>query len=196
MSMLALLPILLSLAANQTGPRWPAWAEDLAGQLQCGAQLEEIQKLTDREIGEAQAGGAHPLQSQYYIRKRQTRLWLHLDEQRGLASIALDRPGGWRIMSRSLSPLRNLCTGELRFTLRMIWNHELEGAALYLDNREVPQSEWSNGLLLVTAGRHELRFEKSGYEPITKHLELGPSDRGEQRVDLSAEKLVPAKAAR
>lgn len=39
------------------------------------------------------------------------------------------------------------------------------------------------------AGRHELRIKKAGYEPIIRHLELGPEDRGDQRLDLTKVEL-------
>ena len=41
---------------------------------------------------------------------------------------------------------------------RMIWNIALDGAELFLDGLMVPESESDDGLLTVSADRHELQF--------------------------------------
>lgn len=143
--------------------------------------LEQVKSLTDRELVTLEAG-PHPWLGRHYIRKGHAYLWLRFNEQERLEWVTLSKMDGWRIMATRLSPRRNLCTGELSYQVRLDWTIDLEGAAVYLDGHEVQPDR---GKVEVSAGRHELRIEKAGYEPIVRHLDLGPDDRGDQRLDLT-----------
>ena len=179
---------LLSLGACPGGSQaWPRWAQELGSELRCGMTLEEAQQLAGGHI-EALEAGAHPWLGRYYVRRGHTDLWLRFDEQAKLEWVTLSRVNGWRIMATRESPRRNLCTGELTFQVRLDWTAELEGAKVYLDGREV-QPE--GGKIEVSAGQHEVRIEKAGYQPIIRHLDLGPGDRGDESLDLREVDLRP-----
>lgn len=153
--------------------------------------LEDVRGLTVEEI-QALEAGAHPWLGRHYIRKRHADLWLRFNEQERLEWVTLSKMDGWRIMATRQSPRRNLCTGELTYQVRLDWTVELEGAAVYLDGQEVQPEA---GKITVSAGQHEVRVEKAGYEPIIRHLDLGPEDRGDQRLDLRQVELQPAHSA-
>lgn len=173
-----LVSFLISCTASSASPRW---VEKLEEQLACGMSLREIRALTDADIVEAaRPWGTH------FIRRRLSDLWLQVTEQ-GLESIQESRIDGWRIMSTRSSPQKNLCTGGLTFFVRIVWTYELQGAQVYLDGGRVQPADWAGPLLKVPAGRHELRIEKDGHEPIIKALDFGPDDRGDQRLDLTKE---------
>lgn len=179
---------LLILASSATGcGAWPTWARELSGQLECGMTPEEVSDLA-AEQGFELRSPLDPWLGQKNVRKDHSALWLRFNEDSRLEWITLSTMDGWRIMATRLSPRRNLCTGELTYRVRLLWTVGLEGAAVYLDGEEVqPES----GYLSVTAGEHELRIEKAGYEPIIRHLQLGPEDRGDQRLDLTQVELEP-----
>lgn len=120
----------------------------------------------------------------HHISRGQGDLWLYLNAA-GLESIAVSRTDGWRVLSTKLSPLRNLCTGEILFLLRLSLAEDLEGAEVFLDGRKIQKGDWLGPFIEVSAGEHELRVEKEGYEPIVKLLSLDAEDRGEQRLFLT-----------
>jgi hypothetical protein len=150
----------------------------------------EIRSLTPEKI-EVFEAGPHPWLGKHFVRDGQTELWMQFDSEERLSSIVLSGPDGWRIMSRRLSPRRDLCTGELTFVVRVNWTYEMEGADVYLDGRPVAEDDWADtdNLLIVPVGRHELRFEKEGFHPVVKHLDLKPDAEGEQRLDFREEEL-------
>lgn len=183
-----LLSVVLLFSCTATN-RWPGWASNLAGQLECGMSLEQIQAKSNRRIIEAgRPWGTH------FINKGHTDLWLDLSQDR-LEAIQLIRIDGWRFMSTRSSPRKNLCTHQLSFFLRITWSSALYGATLYLDDRQLEPSERDGTLLQVSSGSHEIRIEKAGYEPIIRRFELGPEDRGDQSIDLTGEKLRKRRAS-
>lgn len=149
--------------------------------------LEEIQGLTPEEVQTLQAG-AHPWLGRHYVSKGYSKLWLRFNERQRLEWVTLSKMDGWRIMATQQSPRRNLCTGELTYQVRLDWTVELEAAAVFLDGQPV-QPE--GGTITVSAGEHEVRIEKAGYEPIIRHLDLGPDDRGDQSLDFRDVELQP-----
>ena len=149
--------------------------------------LEQVRSVAETGLVTLEAG-AHPWLGRYYIRKRHTDLWLRFNDQERLEWVTLSRMDGWRVMATRLSPRRNLCTGELTFRIRLDWTVELEHASVYLDGNEVQPD---GGNVAVSAGQHELRIEKEGYEAIVRHLDLGPGDRGDQHLDLRNVVLHP-----
>lgn len=151
--------------------------------------LEQVQALTTSELVTLEAG-SHPWLGRHYIRKGHADLWLRFNEQEGLEWVTLSKMDGWRIMATRLSPRRNLCTGELSYQVRLDWTVDLEGASVVLDGNKVQPDA---GKVELSAGRHKLRIEKAGYEPIVLHLDLGPDDRGDQRLDLTKVELQPAR---
>lgn len=189
---LASLALLISASCAASSFSWPRWARELAGKLECGMTLEEVQRLTSQEVQTLEAG-AHPWLGRHYVSKRYAHLWLRFNEQNRLEWATLSKMDGWRIMATRESPRRNLCTGELTYQVRLDWTVELEGAAVFLDGKLV-QPE--GGKISVSAGEHEVRIEKIGYEPILRHLDLGPEDRGDQQIDLRDFTLVPVDRAR
>lgn len=178
--------VVLVLASCASGSEsWPRWARELAAGLECGMAIEDVKGLVDEEVLKLEAG-PHPWLGQYYIRKRYADLWFRFNAQERLEWVTLSKMDGWRIMATRISPRRNLCTGELTYQVWLERTFELEGAAVYLDGKEVyPEG----GKVTVSAGQHELRIEKTGYEPIIRHLDLGPEDRGDQRLDLTGIEL-------
>jgi hypothetical protein len=118
---------------------------------------------------------------------------MKFDSGEQLRSIVLSGPDGWRIMSRRLSSRRDLCTGELSFVVRVNWTYEMEGADVHLDGRPVTAGDWADvrNLLIVSVGTHEIRFEKVGFQPVVKRLELTPESAGEQRLDFHDHELRP-----
>lgn len=180
--------VLLILASSATGcGAWPTWARELSGKLKCGMTLEEVSDLA-AEQGFELKSPLDPWLGQKNVRKDHSALWLRFNEESHLEWVTLSKMDGWRIMATRLSPRRNLCTGELTYQVRLDWTVELEGAAVYLDGQEVQPEA---GKITVSAGQHEVRIEKPGYEPIVRHLDLGPEDRGDQRIDLRNVELVP-----
>ena len=153
-------------------------------------KLEKVQEQTTHSIQMLEAG-AHPWLGRYYIRRRNADLWLRFNAQDQLEWVTLSKMDGWRVMSTRQSPRQNLCTGELTYQVRLDWNVKIEGALVYLDGHEVqPQA----GKIIVSAGQHQVRIEKAGYEPIIRHLDLGPEDRGDQSLDLRQVTLIPVRA--
>ena len=175
-----LLPMLLMVACAATN-RWPNWAERFAQQLECGMDSETIESLTSRNVVTWTSLGR--LQTAF-ISRGNTDLELYFDDE-GLAAIAISKVDAPKVMSTRLTPLRDLCTGELVFLLRLTWTEDLEDAIIYLNGKRVKEEDWLGPFLGITAGQHELRVEKEGYKPIMRHLDFGPSDRGNPRLLLS-----------
>lgn len=184
---LAGLTLLTFLSCAGSSTAWPSWARELAAELKCGMSLEEVRKLADQKIQTLEAG-AHPWLGRHYVRKRHADVWLRFNEQGRLEWVTLSKMDGWRVMATRRSPRRNLCTGELTYQVRLDWTVELQSAAVFLDGQEVQPEA---GKITVSAGQHEVRIEKIGYEPIVRHLDLAPEDRGDQNLDLRAIELVP-----
>lgn len=179
---------LLTLASSATGcGAWPAWARQLSEELDCGMSSEEVSDLA-AEQGFDLSSPLDPWLGQKNIRKDHSALWLRFNEESRLEWVTLSTMDGWRIMATRLSPRRNLCTGELTYQLRLDWTVELEGATIYLDGQKVQPEA---GKITVSAGQHEVRIEKAGYEPIIRQLDLGPNDRGDQSLDFRDISLVP-----
>lgn len=191
------LPAVLLLTSCLSGPvRWPGWATDLRSKLSCGMQIEQIRGLTDKEVGPV--AGGHPWTGDYRLSHGRFELALMLDNSGGLESIALSQK---RMMlpATRLSPRRNLCTGEVIFLLRIGWTVTLsefmESADVYLDGRRLESKTLDKSLFEVPEGKHDLLFFKDGVGLI-RHLDLGPDDRGEQRLDLTDDELRTLKAPR
>lgn len=180
-------PILLAATACawNSSASWPKWARELAGELHCGMSLEEVKSVTSKDFATLEAG-PHPWLGQHYVTKRNTDLWLRFNDRQRLEWVTLSRIDGWKIMATRLSPRQNLCTDELTFQIRLDWTVDLEGATVYLDGQQVRPD---GGKLAVSAGNHELRIEKNGYEPVIRHLDLSHRDRGDQRLDLTKVEL-------
>lgn len=180
-----LLLVLLLVACAATN-RWPSWADRLAQQLDCGMDLRTIEGLASREVVPWTTLGR--LRTAF-ISKGNTDLVLYLDDK-GLAAIAVSKVDTPRVMSTRLTPLKCLCTGELMFLLRLTWTEELEHASIYLDGQNVAEEDWLGPYLGISAGRHELRLEKEGYEPIVKQLDFGPFDQGNPQLLFSLPTVV------
>ena len=181
---------LLVLATSATGcGAWPTWARELAGKLECGMTVEEVEGLA-AEQGLELRSPLDPWLGQKNVRRGHSALWLRFNVQDRLEWATLSQMDGWRIMATRLSTRRNLCTGELTYQVRLDWTVELEGAAVFLDGQQV---EPEGGTITVSAGEHEVRIEKAGYDPIVRNLDLGPEDRGDQSIDLRNIELVPVK---
>jgi hypothetical protein len=176
----ALLVCLLWAGCEDTG--WPRWASDLAGQLRCGMSPQSIQSLTKARLTPLGSRGPFGTHS---IHQGKETLWLLIGDK-GLESILLSKPDGWKVMSTRLSPRRNLCTGQESFLLKIEWSQEFLGATVYLDGRKVDDKDWSGAYLEIPSGRHELRIEKSGLDPVVYSFDFGPEDRGDRRLDLTA----------
>lgn len=181
---------LLALTSSATGcGSWPIWARELSGKLECGMTLEEVENLA-AEQGHDLRSPSDPWLGQQNVRKDHSALWLRFNQQDRLEWVTLSKMDGWRIMATRLSPRRNLCTGELTYQVRLDWTVELEGATVSLDGKEVQPDA---GIITVSAGEHEVRIEKADYDPIIRHLDLGPEDRGDQSLDLRKVELVPVR---
>lgn len=181
----ASLLILTLLLSSLGGPRWPSWSKDLSKDLKCGMSLSEIQELSGLQITAAsRPWGTH------FINKGRSDLWLEIGEE-GLESIMLVKTDGWKVMSTRSSPQENLCTGLLKFFLRIVWTTGLEGADVYLDGRKIESSDWKGAHLEVPQGDHELRIEKEGFVSIVRDLKFEPEDRGDQRITFTPEDLAP-----
>ena len=179
---------LLVLASSATGCRsWPTWARELSGKLECGMALEQVESLA-AEQGLDLRSISDPWLGRFYVSKGYADLWLRFNQQDRLEWVTLSKMDGWRVMATRLSPRRNLCTGELTYQVRLDWTVELEDATVTLDGQEVQPDA---GMITTSAGEHEVRIEQAGYEPIVRHLDLGPKDRGDQRLDLRSVKLQP-----
>lgn len=166
---------------------WPRWARQLDSKLECGMTLDEIQRRSHREVQTLEAG-PHPWLGRHYVSKGSTDFWLRFNEQDRLEWVTLSEMDGWRVMATRQSPRRNLCTGELTYQVRLDWTVKLADARVSLDGEPVqPES----GKITVSAGEHEVRIEKAGYEPIVRRLDFGPNDRGDQRLDLRDVELQP-----
>lgn len=76
---------------------------------------------------------------------------------------------------------------------------------------EISRLNWraEAGKITVSCGEHELRIQKTSYEPIIRYLQLGcarsptgvarqavKADRGDQSLDLTKVKLQPTAVAR
>jgi len=183
---LVLLAFVIEACALGSSSAWPRWADELTKRLQCGMTIEEVRNLSESQILELKAGPA-PTLGRYYIRKWGSDLWLRFNDE-GLEAVTMARVDGWRILAMRTSPRRNLCTGELAFVVRVLRTRDLEGASFYLDGNQV---EMIGNMIEMPAGRHELVIEKPGFEPIVREFQLGPEDRGDQRLDLTSEKLRP-----
>ena len=166
--------------------RWPRWAEHLSSQLECGMGLEQIQGLTDRRTISWMTLGRLKT---YHISGRQSDLWIYLNSN-GLELIALGKVDGWRVMSTRFSPLKNLCTGELVYLVRLIWSTDLQGAEIFLDDRKVKEEDKLGPFIEVAAGDHELRIVKEGYTPVVKHLSLDSADRGDQQLQVTKHGII------
>lgn len=175
-----LLPILLVVACAATN-RWPSWTERLAQQLECGMALKTVEGLTSRNVVPWTSLGHFQTA---FISKGNTDLKLYFDDE-GLAAIAISKVDAPQVMSTWLTPLKDLCTGELIFLLRLTWTEDLEDATIYLNGEQVKAEDWLGPFLGIPAGRHELRVEKEGHEPIVRQLDFGPTDRGNPRLLLS-----------
>ena len=196
-AMFLYMPALLLLSSCVSGAvKWPRWASNLSTQLQCGMMIEDVQGLTDKEIRPF-GSGAHPWVGDYRVHGGRSELSLMFDKSERLESIALSQVDGWRIMSVRLSPRRNLCTDELTFLLRYQRTSAvaeiLEGADVYLDGQKLGPSAWSEPLLEVPSGVHELIFVKNGVG-IRKSVDLRREDRGNLTLELTAEELRPLTA--
>lgn len=179
---------LLVLASSAAGcGSWPTWARELSGKLECGMTFEEVASLAE-EHGLELGSPSDPWLGQKNVPKDHSALWLRFNAQDRLEWVTLSQMDGWRIMATRLSPRRNLCTGELTYQVRLDWTVELEGATVSLDGQEVQPDA---GMITVSAGEHEVRIEKAGYESIVRHLDLGPEDRGDQSLDLRSVELQP-----
>lgn len=182
---------LLTIVSCAGGPvTWPRWARELDSKLECGMTLDEAQRLSSRQLQTLEAG-AHPWLGRHYVRKGSTDFWLRFNDDNRLEWVTLSEMDGWRVMATRQSPRRNLCTGELTYQIRLDWTVQLEDARVYLDGEAV---EPEGGKITVSSGEHEVRIEKLGYEPIVRHLDLGPADRGDQSLDLRSVNLHRAVA--
>ena len=169
--------LLLTMTCGTAG-----WVDDLLPRLRCGMALSEIRDLTAREIKPTRT---QPWLGSYWIDGKRSDVWLEFDEG-GLVSAISGTIDG--LTSVRLSPKKNLCTGELYFRLRIVLlTRELLGAEVYLDDRRLGQLEDIQTDFELSAGAHELRIQKEGFEPLSKELDLDAEDRGQQRVELGLE---------
>lgn len=170
-------------ASCSAAAHWPSWAVRLAERLECGMEIAEIRELTEREVH--RASGLGRLERYFITTKGRSRdLWLHLGDG-GLESIAVSEVAG--LTATRLSPVRNLCTGETQFFVRVTLSEDLADATLYLDGERIDAGGdlWPHRLV-VNAGEHHLRVEKHGHEPGSLALVYGPDDRGDPSIYLRA----------
>ena len=172
--------------------RWPGWSTELVDRLECGMTIDDIQRLTRREI--MSPGSARPFLGSHYISNAlgSVDIWLG-SEQGRLRHVTLSKVDS--LKTTRLSPRRDLCTGELSFLLRIRWTQDFAGSDVYLDKQKIRRGGHDTPVLEVPAGDHELRVEKEGYEPIIRHLRFGPDDRGDQQLVLDAEDLKRPQAS-
>lgn len=184
-----LAPALLSLSClwGVTGLKEdPRWVKTLVSQLRCGQSLEEIRVLTDREVEKTTS---QPDLGSFWINEKWADVWFELQDGR-LVTVTTGRIDGYT--SKRISSKRNLCTGELTFRISLGWVKSLEGADVYLDGQLLEANASSGVVFYVSGGDHELLVKKKGYEPIVRHLHLGPEDRGHQWMDLESDDLNPS----
>jgi PEGA domain len=167
----------------------PKWVTDLVSELECGMTIEEVQRLTRREINFP--GNSRFFLGSHYLSNTlgSIDIWLGL-EQGHLRYVTLSKIDS--LKTTRLSPRRDLCTGELSFLLRIVWTQDLTGSGVYLDGRKLEKDAYAGPVIIVPAGDHELRVEKDGFEPIVRLLRFSPNDRGDQKLNLSAEDLRPS----
>lgn len=171
--------------------RDPAWVKDFVSKLECGMTLTEIQGLTDREVKPAQSQTSLDLGT-HLVNSKWAEVWLDLEGGQ-LTSVTSGRIDG--LTSIRLTPKKNICSGKLTFILSLEWIEPLQGADVYWDGHLV-EADASSGLIFpVSAGAHELRVVKEGYEPIVKHLRFEVTDPGRRDVTLTSQDLRPANQA-
>lgn len=147
--------------------------------------LDEVEALTNRKVLEVEAKrdfGTHRVAGQG------ADVWLGF-EGRGLVTVTTGYINGLTSMRRT--PKKDLCTGELEFVVSLEWVEELQGASVYWDDSLVKDNASSGLAFKVLAGEHVLQIEKAGYDPIVERLRLDREDRGDQRIDVTAEELRP-----
>lgn len=162
-----------------------AWVEDLVTQLQCGMSLTDVQRVTEHEI---KPTTSQPDLGTHRVDGKWADVWLNFQEGR-LVHVTAGTIDG--LTSLRLSPKRNLCTGGLTFFLRLEWVEQLQGADIYLDGKGMEENASSGLIFELSAGSHELRVVKEGYESIVKRLYFGPEDPGEYHLDLTSSDLRP-----
>lgn len=175
----------LVLLVHSCEPREEVWVEQLVSKLQCGMSVAEVRALASRQV-EATSNkpelGTHRMDGQWHD------VWLtfRLDRLESVISGKIDG-----LASVRLSPMQNLCTGELTFFLSLEWVAPLEGADVFLDGRAVAENASSGVILEISAGDHELRIFKEGYKPIVKQLSLGSEDQGRTDILITTTDLQP-----
>ena len=142
--------------------------------------VEEVEAIAGRDLTELMMpSGSH------LISRGSKDLWLIIGDE-GLESIRLVSIDGWRIMATRSSPVYDLCSGELFFLVRIRWLEYLVDATVFINGREATDADWVGHLLKLPVGEHEIRFEKPGYAPVVRNLDLDEDDRGDQQLYLGA----------
>lgn len=177
----------LFVSCFSSADHWPGWTRHLLDELKCGMSLQEIETLADQKVIVEE--GKRSWLGKHRISRGHTDLWLQFTDQGGLQSVILAQPDSFKTVR--LSPRRNFCTGKLTFRLRILLPEELLGSAAYLDSERTATLDDLQEDLELVIGQHQLRIEKDGYEPIVRHLHLGPRDRGDHRLDLTEVDLRP-----
>jgi hypothetical protein len=166
---------------------WPEWAGYLADELKCGMSIRELETLADQKVIVEE--GERPWLGKHRISRGPVDLWLQVADNGGLQSVVLAQPDSFQTMR--LSPRRNLCTGELAFRLRILLPAELLGASAYLDGEMTATLDDLQEDLELVIGQHQIKIKKDGYAPVVRDLSFSPSDRGDQRLDLTELDLRP-----
>ncbi len=150
----------------------------------------EAVELAGQELRPVTTTAFRGVYGTHTVDKGNVSVWLDFENGR-LAAFSRWRPEPRKLKSIYISPKENLCTGQLSFFMRLHRPSELlEGATVYLDGEKVNDYPWA-GPFEIPIGEHELRIEREGYEPVVKHLEFEPEDRGEMWIDITSEELLP-----
>lgn len=159
----------------------PIWVRELTERLECGMSVSEIRALASREVKETTT---QPRFGTYRVDGKHAEVWLEFEKDK-LVAVVSGRVHG--LTSLRISPKRNLCTEALTFWIRIEWVERLQGADVLLDGVLVEANANSGLIVEASGGRHDIRIVKSGFEPITTVLDLGPDDPGEYYLEISSE---------
>jgi len=172
----------LSCSANEQR----TWEDSLVAALFCGmtkAELESKASVQLESETRLRVYGSHS------IRHNDTTLWLDFNDD-ALQSYMIAEVVPWKLKGVRVSPQMNLCTRDLSFFLRLDGPIELEEAEVYLDDEKLMNFRRGHPFK-VSIGRHQIRVEKEGCEPIVEVVEFAAHDPGEIWLDISALEATP-----
>ena len=169
---------------------WPGWTHDLVSALSCGMRKSEVVELAGQELRAVTNTAFRGVYGTHTLDRGDVSVWLDFKDGE-LVSFSRWRPQPWKLKSVYISPKENLCTGQLSFFLRIYRPHGLsDDAIVFLDGEVINDYSWARPVE-VPIGKHELRIQGEGYEPVVKYLEFGAEDQGELWIDITSEELRP-----